>query len=451
MQLASRSGFSIGLAGFETRLAGIDDKSSYTMMAVISAAGPVGLYPVFPGDRVANDYTGWAMHRKEGSWMDKKVFYTFCQYMFPIMARRRKNDRDVLLVMDACSVHMGDEDVYRLAEQYRIAILYLPSHTTSATQPLDQACIFGTVKNRLREAVKASPESRRRSATEVFQLVQRVWNDYVTVDSCKAAFRKTGIHPLNGDVVRAARVGGGAERLLTPSKEDARKASDVVRKMTSPDQPTTRGQALVTRKDAEVLLHLTRNIHMGVGDENLPPGASEPVRKRQRRELNSFAHVAGNLHRGMDIVDAAGELGRLRKLERRKTFPLLAPRADAANIHEPCAIPSSLMSVIQVTGDGRRILDEDGMPSFCTSCNDGGELVVCCVPGCVRALCTRCLKFPVPADPVDWMCWACLGDVERFKFEANHVHVAIGNKHYNVDLHCIAYSWSGLTKAMYMK
>ena len=81
-------------------------------------------------------------------------------------------------------------------------------------------------------------------------------------------------------------------------------------------------------------------------------------------------------------------------------------------------------------------MGEDGKAEFCSACRRGGELVTCCVRECPEGLCLECLSYPVPEDPVDWMCWICVTKVERFAYKDGYTAVAIGNKHFQVADKC---------------
>lgn len=107
--------------------------------------------------------------------------------------------RPIILIYDGHISHMTLK-VVKLAQQERISILKLPSHTTDVMQPLDRTC-FGPLKVRLNETLLIWQRANQRqpSKSEFVDLLCSVWFEGLSPLNIISGFRGCGIFPINRD------------------------------------------------------------------------------------------------------------------------------------------------------------------------------------------------------------------------------------------------------------
>ena len=398
IQPGREGGYSVGLVGLEVRKTVPTDKSSYTMIAAISPVGPVGLFPIFKGDRVPSTWPHpGAMFRKERSYMDKATFYKFCAFLFPELRRRADPSCPILLVMDGASVHMGDVDVYRLAHTHNIIIMYFPPNTSSVTQPLDSAALFGSFKNELyREVGKRlqADHNRRFGQEEAFLMCHELWERCATPKAVAAAFRNTGLFPFDGNAVRHKAIGSKDATTRSLTEEDAKDVAEALLALSSPQQPTTRGGKKEIMRQVSGLRTVQAVVKRSPSDpgphrEN-DNGTTRP-RKRARRSLSDHGRITGVPKHPLSLLEATENYELAKTVRVTDQSTTTAPPSMTA-------LPLALQTGVVSVPDGRLRVGKDGKAEFCTACHAGGDLVVCCVPDCPRGLCLRCLPMPVPGE-----------------------------------------------------
>ena len=144
----------------------------------------------------------------------------FCQY------RRQREGYPLLLTCDGYGPHCYDFTVLRQAEQQRIIIAAFPSHTSSLLQPLDVA-VFGPLKRAWKRIastwLKENP-GKAINRTSFPWMSRKAWKEGISVETIKAGFRATGIHPYNPDFVKTVKdkllVSSSLSRVNLPAIKD---------------------------------------------------------------------------------------------------------------------------------------------------------------------------------------------------------------------------------------
>lgn len=139
----------------------------------------------------------------ENGWTDDKQCLNWFTQSFIPQARARTSDdsETILLIMDGHGSHVTQE-MRDAAIAHNIALYILPPHTTHMLQPLDVG-VFGPLQNnwlfRCTELQELSPDDGLHRRDVVREYLQ-VREESVTERLVKAAWRKTGLEPLNPDV-----------------------------------------------------------------------------------------------------------------------------------------------------------------------------------------------------------------------------------------------------------
>jgi hypothetical protein len=109
----------------------------------------------------------------------------------------------LLLTCNGYGPHCYDFQVLRNAKEKRIVVAAFPAHTSSLLQPLDVA-VFGPWKRSWKKLVstwmKENP-GKTINRTSFPRMSRLAWEEGITIETIKAGFRATGIHPYNRDFV----------------------------------------------------------------------------------------------------------------------------------------------------------------------------------------------------------------------------------------------------------
>lgn len=176
-------------------------KENTTVMACISAAG-VLLPPliIFQG---AHLWTSWKGTKdlpntfyacSEKGWMTTNIFQEWFQKFCTLI-----KERPQIVIMDGHVTHL-DKGTIELAIKENITLLKLPAHTTDVLQPLDKCC-FGPLKLKWNNALIEWQRlnQRKLGKSEFCDLLCEIWEEGISEQVIKSAFKTTGIFPCNKD------------------------------------------------------------------------------------------------------------------------------------------------------------------------------------------------------------------------------------------------------------
>lgn len=141
-------------------------------------------------------YPGTSYQVSDNGWMTEAVFQSWFRKIFVPNV-----EKPCLLIYDGHLSHISIELV-ETAIQNNIIILKLPPHTSHLLQPLDVA-VFRGVKSRWDSLLAdwcRTHYGQHLSKSEFANLVGKVWSD-VSPQNIINGFRKTGIFPINKDVI----------------------------------------------------------------------------------------------------------------------------------------------------------------------------------------------------------------------------------------------------------
>lgn len=138
--------------------------------------------------------------RRESAYINSELFMEWLtEHFIP-----RKTAGKQLLILDGHASHMNCPNMLQMAFDNDIIILCLPSHTTHYLQPLDRV-VFKPLKTYFKDACNKMVTARRGtgkiSREDFGSLLNSAWSHAATVQLATAAFRATGIHPLNIDMI----------------------------------------------------------------------------------------------------------------------------------------------------------------------------------------------------------------------------------------------------------
>lgn len=139
-----------------------------------------------------NDIPGTYYAAAEKGFINSEIFFDY----FKRFAAHVKV-RPLILIYDGHISHLTLR-VVKLAQQEKISILKLPSHTTDVMQPLDRTC-FGPLKVRLNETLLKWQRANQRqpSKSEFVDLMCSVWYEGLSSLNIISGFRVCGIFPIN--------------------------------------------------------------------------------------------------------------------------------------------------------------------------------------------------------------------------------------------------------------
>lgn len=182
-------------------------KENITVLAAASASGQK-LSPliIYKGKNVWNQWMAptenydfeLAYAASSKGWMEGPIFLNYLErVLFPALGE----ERPVLIIFDGHSTHVSLDVIY-LAIRHGITILKLPPHTSHLLQPLDVA-VFKSFK--CKWDAKLVAWQRHNVGTKmpknVFaQTFADTWQE-TSPEVIQSGFRKTGIHPFNGNII----------------------------------------------------------------------------------------------------------------------------------------------------------------------------------------------------------------------------------------------------------
>ena len=140
----------------------------------------------------------------ETGWSNGEIFRKFLEEHFLPFVGSAANNGPILLIYDGHASHKTYETI-RWAREKGIILFVLPAHSSHLLQPLDVA-VFGPFKRHYySECAKylASHMGMTITRHEICSLASRAYLKSFTLMNIQAGFKKTGIFPLNMNIVAA--------------------------------------------------------------------------------------------------------------------------------------------------------------------------------------------------------------------------------------------------------
>lgn len=188
------------------------------------------------------------MAKSKKGWTDADLALQWMQDTFEPMTREKADGRTRVLFMDGHSSHYSAK-LLRLAKENNIEILGYPPHTTHALQGLDVVC-FAKMKKVWKEEVEKHETATMENVTKE-HFVKVFGTAYLRAfdpETVKAAFRATGIHPYNPDVI-------------TPEQMKPSAPFSILGGMPGPQPSPVRAVMAAFREYEPTTCELTQNTH----------------------------------------------------------------------------------------------------------------------------------------------------------------------------------------------
>jgi len=133
--------------------------------------------------------------QKKSAYISSDLFYKWLtEHFIP-----RKPPGKVLLILDGHSSHSSAVNMLETSRDNDVVLLCLPSHTTSALQPLDVS-VFGPFKKyyyaETNNFIRTNPQ-KKLNRYNLGQLIARAWIRATTPANAISGFRGSGIYPVN--------------------------------------------------------------------------------------------------------------------------------------------------------------------------------------------------------------------------------------------------------------
>lgn len=133
--------------------------------------------------------------QKKSAYISSELFYKWLtEHFIP-----RKPPGKVLLILDGHSSHSSAVNMLETARDNGVVLLCLPSHTTSALQPLDIS-VFGPFKKyyygETNNFMRTNPQ-KKMNRYNSGQLIAKAWIRAATAANAISGFRGSGIYPVN--------------------------------------------------------------------------------------------------------------------------------------------------------------------------------------------------------------------------------------------------------------
>lgn len=208
LQLNNKPGQVVAIKGSKNVAAITSGERGETITVIACCSAEGTFIPpacIFKGKNKKKEYEdnlppGSVVYMSEKSaYINSTIFFTWLKEHFV----PRKPAGNVLLIMDGHSSHCNDPDMLEYAEENKITLLCLPSHTTQFLQPLDRA-FFKSLKSNYQHAcntyIKNNPD-RKITRLQFGMLLSCAWNKSATVSNAVSAFKSTGITPLDPSII----------------------------------------------------------------------------------------------------------------------------------------------------------------------------------------------------------------------------------------------------------
>lgn len=270
-----------------------------TMCGTINALGncipPFLIFPRvhFKDHMIKNAPIGTVGSASSSGWITCDIFEQWMHHF--IKFAKPSLEDPVLLIMDNHEAHLSFK-VIQLAKNSGVILLTLPPHTSHKLQPLDK-CVYGPLKRYYNDACRswlASNPGKRISIYEIAELLNNAYPLAFTQKNCIAAFKSTGIFPINkyvygDDEYLAAEVTNKSElEQCTVSKEReiprpvTPEGQEIMRPSTSKDFPEQSLLTTITSDSNFVSPEMVRPYPKVNTDQNINKKGG---RKKKRAEI----------------------------------------------------------------------------------------------------------------------------------------------------------------------
>ncbi|KJZ69327.1 hypothetical protein HIM_11285 [Hirsutella minnesotensis 3608] len=213
-------------------------------------------------------YTG---SRLQGQWFPEEV----PNWKYDCTPSGWANNRSLwrILLLDGHKAHVTDELMYE-AYLNKVQLLYLPPHTSHATQPLDVG-VYGPLKTNFRELTRGlhshdatAPVQKQR----FLKIYEKASARAFTVDNVKGGFRGAGIYPTNVEralqaIVKPAELPGVEPTEAGPSTPKRAKITKDHIWYTPQSSREVRAQLDLVRRDLDGIDRGVRTIASKAGKE----------------------------------------------------------------------------------------------------------------------------------------------------------------------------------------
>jgi len=140
--------------------------------------------------------------QKKSAYISSDLFYKWLtEHFIP-----RKPPGKVLLILDGHSSHSSAVNMLETSRDNDVVLLCLPSHTTSALQPLDVS-VFGPFKKyyyaETNNFIRTNPQ-KKLNRYNSGQLIARAWIRATIPANAISGFRGSGIYPVNPNALSDA-------------------------------------------------------------------------------------------------------------------------------------------------------------------------------------------------------------------------------------------------------
>ncbi len=139
----------------------------------------------------------------EIGWINTPLFAEFGEHFMDFLTQKNMEDIPHLVLLDGHTTHTYNVEFLNLMKHYGITVIQIPAHTSHFVQPMDSAPLANLKErwsdelhywNRKKGGVAITKE-------EWFLPFNRAWRNGLTPRSIQAGFKKTGIWPLNFDMI----------------------------------------------------------------------------------------------------------------------------------------------------------------------------------------------------------------------------------------------------------
>ena len=189
--------------------------STVTILGCGSASGmAVPPYFVFPGKRMMPDLLTGASPGADGcmsdsGWSNSEVFRDYLQMHFMKFVPSH-SDQKILLILDGHKSHVS-VGLVEWANTQGIILYILPAHTSHLLQPMDVGC-YGPLQRIYNSLCHKFMRETSGTITRynICELACKAYTRALSAENLQAAFRRTGIFPLDKDAI--------AKEFLIPSE-----------------------------------------------------------------------------------------------------------------------------------------------------------------------------------------------------------------------------------------
>lgn len=140
----------------------------------------------------------------KNGWMTSELFVQWLQHFIKCTRLEKRDQKQILLLLDGHSTHTKNLEAIQLARDYGIVMLSFPAHTTHRLQPLDRS-FFKSLKNSYNETasswLRSNPGSVIKQAN-VSELLGIAYPRSVRMDIALNGFKATGLWPCDRNVIK---------------------------------------------------------------------------------------------------------------------------------------------------------------------------------------------------------------------------------------------------------